>query len=77
MITSGTSVSIVFKVSTRACVEVPLARLRKPASSITGPSATGSEKGTPTSIADTPKSSKKWIVSASPSKPFSWSPAMI
>ena len=52
--TSGTSVSMVFKVSTKAWVEVPWAKLRKPASSITGPSATGSEKGIPTSIAETP-----------------------
>ncbi|CIW09645.1 Uncharacterised protein [Streptococcus pneumoniae] len=57
--TSGISVLMVFKVSTKAWVEVPWAKLRKPASSITGPSATGSEKGIPTSIAETPKSSKK------------------
>ena len=56
--TRGTSVSIDFKLSRIFDSETFLAKARKPACSITGPSATGSEKGTPISMAELPAYSR-------------------
>ena len=69
MMTKGTLVSRRWIVCTRPSVVVPWAKLRGPASSIEA-ICHRIRKGMPTSIAETPSSSKNWMVSCKPAKPF-------